>query len=117
MNIEELREYCLFRKGITEGFPFDDVTLVFKVMNKMFAIISLNGELRISLKCEPEKAIQLRERYPEVQPGYHLNKRLWNTVSLEGNLSDKLIKEWVDHSHDLIVESLPKKLKMELENL
>lgn len=117
MNIEELREYCLLKKGITEGFPFDDVTLVFKVMNKMFAIISLDKDLRISLKCDPEKAIQLRERYPEVQPGYHLNKKLWNTVNIEGRISDKLIKEWIDHSYELIVESLPKKLILELENL
>ncbi len=117
MNIEELREYCLFKKGGTESFPFDDVTLVFKVMNKMFAIISLDGDLRISLKCDPEKAIQLRERYPEVQAGYHLNKKLWNTIEIGGSLSDTLIKELIDHSYNLIVVSLPKKLKTELENL
>jgi len=115
MNIEELREYCISKKATTEGFPFDDVTLVIKVMNKMFAIISLDGALRISLKCDPEKAIHLRERYPEVQAGYHLNKQLWNTIEMGGHLSDTLIKEWIDHSYELIVESFPKKLKEELD--
>ncbi len=117
MNIEEIREYCLSKKGVTEGFPFDDVTLVFKVMNKMFAIISLDGDLKISLKCDPEKAIQLRERYPEVQAGYHLNKQLWNTLNLTGNLTDKLVWDLIDHSYELIVSSLTKKLRDELFSL
>ena len=117
MNIEEIREYCLSKKFVTESFPFDDVTLVFKVMNKMFAILSLEGDHGLSLKCDPDKAIYLREQYPAVRPGYHLNKRLWNSVHIDGSISDKLIKEWIDDSYNLIVESLPKKLKLELENL
>lgn len=117
MNIEETREYCLSKKAVTESFPFDDVTLVFKVMNKMFAIMSLDGELRISLKCEPEKAIHLREHYAAVKPGYHLNKQLWNTISIDGSVTDMLLKEWIDDSYQLIVNSLPKKKKTELENL
>lgn len=117
MNIEDLREYCLSKKGVTEGFPFDDVTLVFKVMNKMFAILSLNSDHGISLKCDPEKAISLREQYPAVRPGYHLNKQLWNSVALDGSITDKLFKEWIDHSYQLIVDKLTKKLKEELKIL
>lgn len=113
MNIEDIREYCLAKKAVTESFPFDDVTLVFKVMNKMFAIVSLEGELRISLKCDPEKAIHLRELYTAVTPGFHLNKRLWNTIEIDGLISDNLIKEWIDHSYDLIIDSLPKKTRLE----
>lgn len=116
MNIEELRRYCLSKLAATESFPFDDVTLVFKVKNKMFSIISLDGDLRISLKCDPERAIGLREEYPAIIPGYHLNKRLWNTINMDDSVSDKLIIELIDHSYNLIVESLPKKLKEELKN-
>lgn len=115
MNIEELRSYCLSKLAATESFPFDDVTLVFKVKNKMFSIISLDGDLRISLKCNPERAIGLREEYPAIIPGYHLNKRLWNTINIDGSLSIDLIKELIDHSYDLIVESLTKNLKEELK--
>lgn len=117
MNTEEIRDYCLAKKGVTEGFPFDEVTLVFKVMNKMFAIVSLDGELRISLKCDPERAVELREKYPAIIPGYHLNKRLWNTIQVDGSISDELLEELINHSYDLIVSSLPKKAKEELVNL
>lgn len=113
MNIEEIREYCLSKREVTESFPFDDVTLVFKVMNKMFALLSLDGELKISLKCDPEKAIHLREQYTSVTSGYHLNKRLWNSIRIDGLISDFLIKEWIDHSYDLIIASLPKKTRLE----
>lgn len=116
MNVEEIREYCLNKKATTESFPFDEVTLVFKVMNKMFALINLDGELRLNLKCDPEEAIRLREKYTEVTPGYHMNKRMWNTILIDGFISDKLIKYWIDHSYDLIVESLPKKLRLELDD-
>ncbi len=117
MNIEELRDYCLSKKGTSEGFPFDETTLVFKVMDKMFAITDIEDDFGVNLKCDPEKAIELREHYPEVKPGWHMNKKLWNTVDLNGNLSDTLIKEWIDHSYDLIVASLPKKKREELEKL
>lgn len=117
MNIESLREYCLSKKGVTEGFPFDDVTLVFKVMNKMFALTSLSGDFSVNLKCDPEKAIQLREEYSFVLPGYHMNKKHWNTINIDDTVSEKLLIEWIDDSYDLIVKSLTKKLREELANL
>ncbi|MDA3929950.1 MAG: MmcQ/YjbR family DNA-binding protein [Prolixibacteraceae bacterium] len=116
MNTETIREYCIAKKGVTESFPFDNTTLVFKVMNKMFALLSLDEDLRVSLKCDPEKAIELRELYSFVIPGYHLNKKLWNTININTSVSDRLICEWIDHSYDLIVASLTKKLKEELKN-
>lgn len=109
MNVEEIREYCLKKKLTTESFPFDDVTLVFKVNNKMFAIVSLDGDLRISLKCDPEKAMSLRERYPAVKPGYHLHKQQWNTIDIDGSIESKLLREWIDDSYNLIIEKMPKK--------
>ncbi len=114
MNIEELREYCIAKKGVTESFPFDEETLVFKVMNKMFLLTNINKELSMNVKCDPEKAIELREQYSFVLPGWHMNKRLWNTVNIEGSISDKQIKEWIDDSYNLIVASLTKKLQNEL---
>jgi predicted DNA-binding protein (MmcQ/YjbR family) len=118
MNIEELRAYCLSKKGTEEGFPFDEVTLVFKVMGKMFALTSLDTpELRVNLKCDPEKAIELREQFEQVLPGWHMNKKHWNTVVIDDFIDDKLIIEWIDHSYDLIVSSLTKKVRTELENL
>lgn len=81
MNIEELREYCISKKDVTESFPFDETTLVFKVRGKMFALTDLEGELSINLKCDPDLAIELREKYPAVQPGYHMNKKHWNTIT------------------------------------
>ena len=117
MNIEEFREYCLKKKGTSEGFPFDEETLVFKVMDKMFALTNIAGEFRINLKCDPEKAIELREQYPAVIPGYHMNKKLWNTVIVDGTVSDKLIYEWIDNSYDLIVAKLTKKKQSELADM
>lgn len=116
MNIEDIRIYCLNKQAVTESFPFDETTLVFKVKNKMFALLSLDDTHGISLKCDPERAIELREKYPAIIPGYHLNKQLWNTIHIDASISEKLIKELIDHSYDLIVESLPKKLKQELKN-
>lgn len=109
MNAEEIRIYCMKKAETTESFPFDETTLVFKVKNKMFALVSLDEQLAISLKCDPEKAIELRERYPAVTPGYHLNKQQWNTIFIDGTVSDDLLKEWIDDSYWLIVEKLPKK--------
>ncbi len=118
MNAEEIRTYCLQKPGVTESFPFDDVSLVFKVMNKIFAILSLDSEpVSINLKCEPDLAIELRERFSGVLPGYHMNKQHWNTVLTDGSFTAKDLLLWIDNSYDLIVSSLPKKLKIELENL
>lgn len=114
MNIEEIREYCLKKKGVEESFPFDEATLVFKVKGKMFALTSLEKDPSINLKCDPEKAIELRERFPAVAPGYHMNKRLWNTIQIDGSIPDNLIWECIDESYQLVVEKLPKKLKEEL---
>ncbi len=115
MNVEEFRIYCLSKPGVTESFPFDEVTLVFKVMSKMFALTGLDSErFTANLKCDPDRAIELREEYPEVQPGFHMNKKHWNTVDCEGGLSDQMIMELVDHSYDLVVKGLKKSEKEEL---
>jgi predicted DNA-binding protein (MmcQ/YjbR family) len=118
MNVEELRAYCLNKKGVTESTPFDDVTLVFKVMNKMFALIPLDeDQLMISLKCDPDKAIQLREEYPQVTPAWHFNKKHWNSVAVDGTVEVVKIKAWIDHSYDLVVSGLTRKLRDELAQL
>ncbi len=115
MNIETLREYCLFKKAVTEDFPFGETTLVFRVENKIFLLVALDADpLQFNAKCDPEKAIQLREEYDAVKPGYHMNKTHWNTIIIDGSISVKLLKEIVDDSYDLIVKSLPKKLREEL---
>lgn len=114
MNIEEYRDYCLSFPCTTEEFPFDESTLVFKVAGKMFALTDVEEFSGINLKCDPEKAIQLREQYPEVQAGYHMSKKHWNTVSVNGGVNDELIKDWIKDSYDLVVNSLTKKLRAEL---
>lgn len=119
MNIETFREYCLAKKGVTESTPFGPDTLVFKVMNKMFALTGLNSEeFRVNLKCDPDRAIELREEYEHIIPGYHMNKQHWNTVIIsDGNIPEKLQRELIDHSYELIVSSLPKKVQKEWEEL
>ncbi|MEL7120217.1 MAG: MmcQ/YjbR family DNA-binding protein [Bacteroidota bacterium] len=118
MDIETLREYCLSKKAASEDFPFDEVTLTFKVLGKIFAITGLDAEVpAVNLKCEPERAIELREEYEEIQPGYHMNKKHWNTVLLEGDLDDQFLKELIDHSYDMVVSKMTKKDKMMLEQL
>ncbi len=102
MNIEIIREHCIAKPDVTESFPFDDDTLVFKVNGKIFAMVNLNGGIQLNLKCDPELAIELREKYQAVQPGYHMNKRHWNTVNIDGSIPDKLILEWIDHSYELV---------------
>jgi predicted DNA-binding protein (MmcQ/YjbR family) len=109
MNIEELREYCLKKKEVTEGFPFDETTLVFKVAGKMFCLANLDGALSVNLKNDPEKNIGLREHYPAIKPGYHMNKQHWNTVEINGSIPDGLIKLLIDESYESIIKSLPKK--------
>lgn len=113
MNIEELREYCLSKEDATESFPFDFVTLVFKVSGKMFALTNTDGEFTINLKCDPEKAIDLREHYPSVVPGWHMDKKHWNTIMVDGSVTDEQLKEWITDSYNLVVEKLPghKKIK------
>lgn len=115
MNHETLREYCLSKKFATEHFPFDDVTLVLKVGDKMFALIPLDAEPSISLKCDPELAIELREQYPAVEPAWHFNKKHWNQVAMDGSISEKLVKEWIDHSYELVYRSLTRKVKDSLQ--
>lgn len=116
MNIEAFREYCLSKKGVTESFPFDENTLVFKVMGKMFALTGLGSiPLTANLKCDPEAAIQLREQYDGlIYPGYHMSKVHWNTVEIE-NLPTPLIQELTDHSYELVVKGLTKKDKEALK--
>lgn len=112
MNIEQLREYCLQVKGVAECFPFDETTLVFKVMDKMFAYIGLepkDGDFFVNLKCDPERAVELREQYEGVRPGYHASKLMWNSVYLHSDVSDKLLKELIDHSVEEVIKKLPKK--------
>lgn len=115
MNIEQFRDYCLQKKGVTESFPFDNDTLVFKVMNKMFALASLERQpLTANLKCDPERALELREAWDGlIIPGYHMNKQHWNTVTLEGPIPADLLYELIDHSYQLIVDGLPKKVREE----
>lgn len=118
MDIESFRLYCLAKKGAEETFPFNETTLVFKVMGKMFALTGLDDEIfKVNLKCDPEWAIELREEYPEIQPGYHMSNKHWNTVEFEGELPDKFLRELIDHSYVLVVKGLRKKDKEILENL
>ena len=115
MFIDELREYCITKKGVEECLPFGPETLVFKVMGKMFLLTSLDSQpAQFNVKCNPEKAIELRENYGCVLPGYHMNKNHWNTIICDGSANDKLLKQWVDDSYNLVVESLPKKLQQDL---
>ena len=117
MNIESFREYCLAKKGVTEHFPFDEVTLVFKVMNKMFALCDIDQYAYVNLKCDPERAIQLREEFPGITPGYHMNKQQWNSVSTDGSVPDDLFKELIDHSYALVSAGLKKADREALKNL
>ena len=116
MNIEQIREYCLKKKGVTEEFPFDEETLVFKVAGKIFLLASLESiPLQINLKCEPEKAVELREEYESVQPGYHMNKKHWNTIIIDGTVPTRNLFEWIDDSYNLVVAGLKKSERNKLE--
>jgi predicted DNA-binding protein (MmcQ/YjbR family) len=115
MNIEEYREFCLAFEGAEEDFPFDDKTLAFKVMGKIFALTDVETFEGINLKCDPVKAAMLRDLYPEVKSGYHMNKKHWNTVNPQGRLDDEIIKEWIKDSYDLVVESLPRRDQKKLD--
>ena len=111
MNLEELRDHCLNKPGTTEGLPFGEDTLVFKVGGKMFLLTGISNGDSFNAKCDPERAVELRERYAEVQPGYHMNKKMWNTVYMNGGLPHKLLIELIDHSYELVFKSLPKKIQ------
>lgn len=109
MNIEELRDYCISKKGVEETLPFGPDTLVFKVMGKVFLLVGLDGSpLQFNVKCDPEKAIELREKYSFVKPGYHMNKKHWNTIVVDGAAKEKLLLEFIDDSYGLVVKGLPK---------
>jgi predicted DNA-binding protein (MmcQ/YjbR family) len=103
MNIETLREYCLSKPNAEETLPFGPDTLVFKVKGKVFLLAGLDETpLQFNVKCDPEKALELREEYPSVMPGYHMNKKHWNTILVDGSIPNKLLKEWIDHSYELV---------------
>lgn len=114
MNIEEIREYCIGKNGAAEDMPFGDDTLVFKVKGKMFALMNLEGDLHVNLKCDPDEAVRLRETFDNIIPGYHMNKRLWNTVIVDGRINKKQLKKMIDDSYALVVQKLPKKVQAEL---
>ena len=121
MNLETYYEYCLSKKGVTEHFPFDEDTLVFKVGGKMFALSSLGqwekGQPSVNLKCDPERAEELRAEYDDIQPGFHMSKTHWNTITINASVSDALIKEFIDDSYGLVFKSLTKKLKSGIQEL
>jgi len=117
MDIEAFRKYCLGLQGVEETFPFGPDTLVYKVFGKVFAITGLDSEeFNVNLKCDPERAIDLREEYPDqIIPGWHMNKKHWNTVYFETGLNDKTLKDLIDHSYNLVVDGLPLKLKKHIK--
>lgn len=115
MDAATLRACCLGHGGAIEDFPFGPQTSVFKVAGKVFALSALDGApLEISLKCEPEVAVDLRQGYPAIRPGYHLNKRHWNTITLDGSLSDEIVRNLVEDSYDLVVSALPRRVREQL---
>ncbi|MCC6283003.1 MAG: MmcQ/YjbR family DNA-binding protein [Saprospiraceae bacterium] len=116
MDIEQFRDYCLAKKGAAEDFPFGEMTLCMKVMGKIFAITGLDSaQFTVNLKCDPDYALELREQYPEVQPGFHMNKKHWNTVDFEGALDERTLRGLIDHSYEQVVKSLKKSEKEALE--
>jgi len=115
LNLELFRNYCLSKKGVSEEFPFDENVLVFKVGGKIFALTDVTSFSSINLKCDPEIAVELREKYDAVQPRYHMNKKHWNTILIDGSIADSLIKNWVDNSYYLVASGLTKKQKAALD--
>lgn len=115
MNIEQFRDYCLSLKGVSESFPFGENTLVFKVMDKVFALTDIELFTSINLKADPEDAIEQRERYAAVKPGYHMNKTHWNTIEMDNSIGDKLLKEWIYNSYTLVAAKLNKANRQALE--
>lgn len=117
MNILEFRNFCMQFKGVEETMPFDDKVLAFKVLGKVFALTHIDDFKTVNLKCDPERAIELREQYTEVEPGYHMSKKHWNTVRVDGQLRDDLIMEWTKDSYDLVVSKMTKKLQAQLKEM
>lgn len=117
MNVETARDYCLCKKGATESFPFDDSSLVMKVMGRMFALIDLGKADSISLKCEPERALWLRDHYTGIDAAYHFNKKHWNSVRFDSDVNDTLLKELIDHSYEEVIKKFTKKMRYEYEQL
>ena len=117
MNFETFRSFCLNKKGVTESFPFDESTLVLKVLDKMFALTSLDKEFSINIKCNPTEAVLLREKYNEVKPGFHMNKKHWNTITPNNNIPDKLLELWITNSYELVIVKMTKKNKDILNQL
>lgn len=115
MNIEEIRDYCLAKPGVTEGLPFGEDTLVFKVGEKLFLLTSISEGNSFNVKCDPEQAIELREQHPEVRPGFHMNKKHWNTVHTDGNLTRRQICDMIDHSYDMVLKGLPKNIREQIK--
>ena len=115
MNIETIREYAISKNGAEETRPFGPDTLVYKVGGKAFLLMGLDSaELQFNVKCDPDLALELRERYPCVIPGYHMNKKHWNTVIVDGSVPWQQLREWIDHSYELVLQSLPKKIREQL---
>lgn len=114
MNIEEYRDFCLSLPGATEETPFGPDTLVFKVGGKLFALNDLRTFESFNVKCDPERAVELRERYDYVLPGFHMNKKHWNTVLVGTGVTEAQVREWITHSYQLVVASLPKSIRTEL---
>ncbi|MBD2755527.1 MmcQ/YjbR family DNA-binding protein [Spirosoma validum] len=115
MNTESLREYCIAKPGVTESFPFGGDALVFKVGGKMFALLATESQpTTINLKCDPERAVQLRDEHSAVAPGYHMNKTHWNTITVDGRVRTADLQEWIDHSYELVKKSLPKAVQAQL---
>lgn len=117
MDIETAREYCLSKKGTTECLPFDEYSLVIKVMNKMFVLIDLESANKITMKCDPEYALELRERYSAIEGAYHFNKKYWNQIFLDGDVDDNLIKRLIDHSVEEVLKKFTKKMRAEYDAL
>ena len=115
MDLEKFREYCLNKPHVTEGTPFGEDVLVFKVHGKMFALATLDEvPAAVNLKCDPDLALELRDRYEQVRPGYHMNKKHWNTVEIDSGISEAELRRMIDHSYELVVKSLPKKTRVKL---
>ena len=117
MDVESVREYCLSKKAVTESFPFDDDSLVLKVMDKMFALIGLEEAEKIALKCDPAYALELRDSYNGVEAAYHFNKKYWNQVFFNRDVNDKLLKELIDHSYEEVLKKFTKKMRAEYDSL
>lgn len=117
MNIEELRDYCIAKPAVTESFPFDENTLVFKVAGKMFLLTDLVDRLSMNIKNTPTKVLELREQYPSVLPGYHMNKVHWVTVLIDGSVPDVLLKQWIDESYKIIVSGFSRKERLNFEEM